>query len=183
MVGEQEISEMFRESYNNLYNSVPSGYEMDKILKSLEKMDLWQSGQEIEKINVDIVKNAVCKLKPLKSDVSGSFVSDALKNAPDILFHQIAAIFRSWLYHGSVTESLLACSFLPILKSSLKDPANPGSYRAIAGSSLILKVFEMVVLLLWGHLLSSDSLQFGYKAKTSTVQCTWMVSEVVQLVI
>ena len=125
-IGEQEISEMFRESYNNLYNSVPSGYEMDKILKSLEKMDLWQSGQEIEKINVDIVKNAVCKLKPLKSDVSGSFVSDALKNAPDILFHQIAAIFRSWLYHGSVTESLLACSFLPILKSSLKDPSNPG---------------------------------------------------------
>ena len=182
-VGEQEISEMFRESYNNLYNSVPSGYEMDKILKSLEKMDLWQSGQEIEKINVAIVKNAVCKLKPLKSDVSGSFVSDALKNAPDILFHQIAAIFRSWLYHGSVTESLLACSFLPILKSSLKDPANPGSYRAIAGSSLILKVFEMVVLLLWGHLLSSDSLQFGYKAKTSTVQCTWMVSEVVQLML
>ena len=62
----------------------------------------------------------------------------------------------------------------------MKDPSDPASYRAIAGSSLILKTFELVVILLWGHILSSDSLQFGYKAKTSTVHCTWLVSEVVQ---
>jgi hypothetical protein len=34
------------------------------------------------------------------------------------------------------------------------------------------------VLLLWGDLLTSDSLQFGYKSGTSTTQCTWLVSEV-----
>ena len=79
-----------------------------------------------------------------------------------------------------MTPSLLACSFLPLLKSFLKDPSDPDSYRAIAGSSLILKTFELVVLILWGHLLSSDSLQFGYKANTSTTHCTWLVSEVVQ---
>jgi hypothetical protein len=62
----------------------------------------------------------------------------------------------------------------------VKDPANTGSYRAIAGSSLFLKVFEKVILILWGHLLASDSLQFGFKAKTSTTQCTWMVTVVVQ---
>ena len=69
---------------------------------------------------------------------------------------------------------------MPLLKSSLKDPADPSSYRAIAGSSLILKIFELVVIILWGHHLSSDSLQFGYKAKTSTTHCTWVVSEVMQ---
>ena len=35
------------------------------------------------------------------------------------------------------------------------------------------------MLLLWGHLLASDSLQFGYKIGTSTTQCSWLVSEVV----
>lgn len=34
------------------------------------------------------------------------------------------------------------------------------------------------MLLLWGHLLTSDSLQFGYKSGTSTTQCRWLVSEV-----
>ena len=77
-----------------------------------------------------------------------------------------------------MTYSLLACAFLPLLKSALKDPADPGSYRAIAGSSIVLKLFDKVVLLLWGHLLSTDSLQFGYKAKTSTTQCSWLVQEV-----
>ena len=28
--------------------------------------------------------------------------------------------------------------------------------------------------------MASDSLQFGYKAKTSTTHCTWLVNEVVQ---
>ena len=108
-----------------------------------------------------VVRQAVEKMKPNKTDVSGSYVSDALKNSPDILFDQLANVFRSWVVHSTVTPSLLACSFLPLLKSSLKDPSDLSSYRAIAGSSLVLKAFEMVIILLWGQHLSSDSLQFG----------------------
>jgi hypothetical protein len=51
--------------------------------------------------------------------------------------------------------------------------------RAIAGSNLILKLFEKTVLLIWGDLLSSDTLQFGFKKGTSTTQCSWLVQEVV----
>ena len=97
----------------------------------------------------------------------------------DLLYDQLAGVYRSWLVYGSVTPSLLACAFLPLLKNALKDPSDTGSYRAIAGSSLLLKLFDKVVLLLWGHLLSSDSLQFGHKVGTSTTQCSWLVSEVV----
>ena len=79
---------------------------------------------------------------------------------------------------GTVTTSLLACGFLPLLKSPLKNPADPNSYRAIAGSSIILKLFDKVVLLLWGHLLCTDTLQLGYEVGTSTTQCSWLVQEV-----
>ena len=68
---------------------------------------------------------------------------------------------------------------MPLLKNALKDPGDKGSYRAIAGSSILLKLFDKVVLLLWGHLLVSDSLQFGEKIGTSTTQCSWLVGEVV----
>ena len=74
--------------------------------------------------------------------------------------------------------NFLACAFLPLLKSTQKTPAEVNSYRAIAGSSLLLKLFDQVVLLLWGHLMSSDPLQFGYKAGYSTSQCSWFVMEV-----
>ena len=137
------------------------------------------SVEHVAKVTGEAVKKAAVLLSPGKSDVSGGFASDALLHAPDLLFHHLAAVFRDWLVHGTITSTLLACAFLPLLKSSMKDPASTSSYRAIAGSSLILKLFEKTILLIWGDILSSDSLQFGYKAGTSTTQCSWLVQEVV----
>ena len=166
--GEQEIVEKFRLVYSGLYNSCSTKPEMATLQEKVDSLIRPESLDQVAVITGAIVKDAVCSLKPRKTDVSSWFSSDALLNAPDILFEQLAFIFRSWVSHGNITPSMLACSFLPLLKSSLKDPSDTGSYRAIAGSSLILKVFEKVILLLWGHLLSSDSLQFGFKARTST---------------
>ena len=67
---------------------------------------------------------------------------------------------------------------MPLFKGCLKDPSKTDSYRAIAGSSLLLKLFDNVILLLWGDLLGTDTLQFGFKAGTSTTECTWLVTEV-----
>ena len=178
--GEEEIVEKFRLVYSTLYNSAGSEAELRVLSDKVQALITPEAVDEVARVTGSTVKEAVCYMMKGKSDVSNSFTSDALLHAPDILFEQLSIVFRSWITHGNITPALLACSFLPLLKSSLKDPADTGSYRAIAGSSLILKVFERVILLLWGHLLESDSLQFGFKAKTSTTQCTWLVSEVVQ---
>ena len=116
---------------------------------------------EVVKINGSVVKEAACKMKPGKGDVSEGYTSDCILNAPDVLFEMLAMVYRSWLVHGTVSLNLLSCAFLPLLKNSLKNPAEVNSYRAIAGSSLLLKLFDQVVLLLWGHLLVSDPFQFG----------------------
>ena len=179
--GEDNIAEKFCSVYEELYNSSPSGEALkalkDTVADELENNNE-QAMSEIMKITGQVVKDAASKLKAGKQDVSEGYTSDAILNAPDILFIQLAAVYRSWLYHGTVSLNLLACAFLPLLKSSLKNPAEANSYRAIAGSSLLLKLLDQVILQLWEHLLTSDSLQFGYKAGFSTTQCTWMVMEV-----
>ena len=71
-------------------------------------------------------------MREIKSDVSGSYSSDALLNGPDALFDSLASIIRSFLLHSTVTKSLLACAFLPLLKS-LKDPSKTDSYRPLGG--------------------------------------------------
>ena len=116
-------------------------------------------------------------MKPGKTDVTGSFTSDVLLHGPDALFDNLAGIFRSFLIHGDVTLELLSCAFLPIFKGGLKNPNSSDSYRAIAGSSQILKLLDNVIILLWGDLLASDTLQFGFKKGTSTTQCSWLVME------
>ena len=82
---------------------------------------------EVAKITGEKVKEAAGLMKSGKADVTGGYSSDAILNGPDILFDKLAAVFRSWCVHGNVTPSLLACAFLPLLKSALKDPSDPGS--------------------------------------------------------
>ena len=83
-------------------------------------------------------------MKPGKADVSMSYTSDAILNAPDYFFDLLAMVFCSWMVHGSVTMSLLACAFLPLYKGGFKDPAKSDSYRAIAGSALLLKLLDNI---------------------------------------
>ena len=115
---------------------------------------------------------------PGKTDVTEAYTSDVLLNAPDILFDHLAAVFRSYLVHGTVSLQILSCAFLPLFKGGLKSPAVFDSYRAIAGASQLLKLFEYVILLVWGDDLVSDTMQFGFKKGVSTTQCTWLVNEV-----
>ena len=175
---EDEIVKKFKEVYEELYNSSESVEAMKGIKNKLKEMITAASIHDVNKITGRTVKMACTKMKPGKTDVTESYSSDVLLHAPDILFDHLASIFRSFLIHGDVTVQLLSCAFLPLFKGGLKDPAKTDSYRAIAGSSQLLKLFENTVLMVWGHLLASDSLQFGYKAKTSTTQCSWLVTEV-----
>ena len=177
VAGEDLIVEEFRLMYQKLFNSCDTSEGVESIkdkLRDLIGRDL--SVNDADLITGSVLKDAACRMKPGKGDVSGSYTSDAILNAPDSFFDIMAPVFRSWLVHGTVTLSLLACAFLPLFKGGLKDPSKTDSYRAIAGASLLLKLFDNVVLLLWGDTLSSDSLQFGFKKNTST-QCSWLVME------
>ena len=136
--GEESIAEMFREAYEELYNSAPSENEMAGIKEHLENIIENAAKEEVSELTGDVVKNAVSKLKLSKTDVTGSYVSDALKHAPDLLYHQLATIFRSWLTHGTVTPSLLACSFMPLMKSSMKDPTGQLQVLPLSSRSLNL---------------------------------------------
>ena len=102
-VGEESIAEMFKEAYEKLYNSAPSEEEMTEIKKNLENMIGAAAKEDVSELTGDLVREAVGRLKLNKTDVTGSYVSDALKHAPDLLYHQLASIFRSWLTHGTVT--------------------------------------------------------------------------------
>ena len=97
----------FKEVYSNLYNSAP--FDMEKLKESI-LMNI-NSLYGACKITCKIVKDAACKLKPGKSDITGSFTSDAILNGPDELFDALAVVFRSFLIHGTVTKSLLVVFF------------------------------------------------------------------------
>ena len=175
------ILDRFRECYEELYNSAGSEHAMASLKEKLHKVISEQTHQsiwEVQKVTGKVVKAACSRMRPGKTDVSEVYTSDVFLHAPDTLFDQLAGVFRSFIMHGTVTLQILSCAFLPLFKGGLKNPAVFDSYRAIAGASQLLKLFEYVILLVWGDCLQSDSMQFGFKSGVSTTQCTWLVQEV-----
>ena len=53
------------------------------------------------------------------------------------------------------------------------------NYCSIAISSLILKIFDWVLIILSGDKLQLDDLQFGYQESCSTNMCTWLAVETI----
>ena len=84
------------------------------------------------------------------------------------------------MVHGRVATFLLVCTLIPLAKDNLSDLANSDNYRGIAIGSLVLKLFNWVVLLLEGPNLSVDQQQFSYQKAASTTMCTWAVSAVIE---
>ena len=75
-----------------------------------------QSRSEVDKVSAKIVKEACSRMKPGKTDVSGVYTSDVFLHAPDSLYEHLAAIFQSYLTHGTVSLQILSCAFLPLFK-------------------------------------------------------------------
>ena len=179
-VGHEAILEKFRQLYEALYHSAGTAAQMAELKVIVESRVDCTSEKEVRKLTGAVVARAVLRMKPGKVDVTQAFTSDIFRHAPVILFEKLAGIFRSFLVHGTITISALACSFMPLLKSAKKDPAKFDSWRAVAGASQLLKLFEYCILNLWGDYLDSDSLQFGFKPGTGTDQCTWLLSSVAE---
>ena len=89
-------------------------------------------------------------------------------------------ILKAYLVHGHVSDFLLISSLQPIIKDKLGDYSLSSNYRSIAISSLVMKLFDWVVILLYGDRLQLHDLQFSYQEHVSTSMCTWMVVETIE---
>ena len=178
--GSKNITEHFKSIYENLYNE-QAGLDSNLTRKINDKVteDTTTANNTTSLFTDDLVKMAVKKLKPDKSDVTGTFTSDCLKSAPNLFFERLSELFQLSLTHGHFSHDLLVCALCPIVKDSNGDISSSKNYRGIAISSLILKVFDNCILLLFGELLSNDVLQYGFQKGLSTVQCTWAVQETI----
>ena len=178
--GARNISDHFKDIYEQLYNE--QGGASDVFVEDINSKvanDAIEARDTIKLFTGDLVKSAAKKLKPNKSDVTSDFTSDCIKAVPNIFFDELALLFRTSLMHGYFSQVLLICALCPIVKDSNGDISSSKNYRGIAISSLILKIFDNCLLLLFGALLSNDVLQFGFQKKLSTVQCTWAVQETI----
>ena len=74
---------------------------------------------------------------------------------------------------------MLLSTIIPIPESTKNSHNDSSNYRGIALSSIIGKVFDLLILNTNREVLKSSVTQFGFKEKHSTSQCTFVLNEVV----
>ena len=175
----KDIPGHFRRVYENLYNTHDDIAQVAAIEAEVNEKINSSHLVDVEKVTPEIIKEAASHLKNNKSDPIYTFSSDCIKNSPDILFQHLSVLIQSFLIHGHVTLFLLVATLVPIIKDKLGCIDSSKNYRSIALSSQILKLFDWVMLLLFGESLGVDQLQFAYQPGASTTMCTWAAVETI----
>ena len=176
-VGKENVANHFASKYSDLYNSSESLEETNRFLHNLDiNVD---NMAEVDLVTPEVVYQAISCINVNKSDVNYGFKSNAILNAVDILTNYITLLLQSFLIHGYVPKDLIMCSLKPIIKDKLGDKLSSDNYRAIGSSSLLLKVLDWVIFILYESNLKPSELQFGFQKKNSTSMCTWTVTETV----
>ena len=83
------------------------------------------------------------------------------------------------MIHAHITDCLLSSMLIPIIKDKLGDITSSDNYRSIAISSLVMKLYDLVIMSLFRENLYFDDLQFGYQTDVSTSMCTWLATETI----
>ena len=81
--------------------------------------------------------------------------------------------------HGYAPKQLLMATIIPIIKNKRKSVNDSDNYRGIALSTAIGKLVDLIIIDAQADVLRSSNLQFGFKHGTSTTQCTFVATEVI----
>jgi hypothetical protein len=182
--GNDNISNAFADKYCELYNSVP--FDKNIMAKILNKLSSQISDECLSKkcysshvIEVSDVIDSMEKLKARKSDGINNLKSDAFINGCHSLFTHISLLFSALLRHGVTPNNMLLATLVPIPKNKRKCLNDSSNYRAIALGSIFSKIFDIIIMEKNSSIFTSSELQFGFKAKHSTSQCSFVVEEVI----
>ena len=167
----------FRSIFKDIYNSADDKEDLLAVLNEVEAKVNESSIDDVQLVTPDIVRQASKNLNDSKSDPQLNFSSDCIKNGTTELFEKLAAALQCFLIHGHVTYFLLLATLVPLIKDKLGSLNSSKNYRTIAISSLILKLLDWIILILFGSRLGIDDLQFAYQPGVSANMCTWTVIE------
>ena len=175
--GDENPARRFAEVYGNLYNSTNDMDETNEILAEIDSSVNAHSIGDVDLVTPELIGEVAKEIKSNKNDPTFTFNSNCVKKAPPSFYHHVANIIKGFLIHGHVSQILLLATIVPLLKDKLGKLDSSDNYRSIALSSVILKIFDWVVITLFGEKLGLDDLQFSYQKKCSTNMCTWLVIE------
>lgn len=176
--GSKDICSVFGGKYANLFTSVPTadGELADTCIKEYIEGNVALSDC---KVLVQVVCEAVMKLKKNKCDSAAGVCSSHFVHMPIRCIVYISLLFSSMLIHGCNANDMLSSVIVSILKDVHGSMSDSSNYRGIALCSTLSKLLDYIVLSKYKNELSSSDLQYAFKEGHSTSMCSVVLKEVV----
>ena len=183
--GVDNIANTFADKYESLYNSaVSSDSELSQIHNDLHvcidrkcKNGTCSFDHSISRSDVAL---CVQKLKSNKSDGISGHNSNHLIHGTELLFGLLSKLISCMFNHGYSSTSFRKSVIFPIVKNKQKSASDSNNYRGIALTSVISKLVDIIIIDKQPIFSKSSDLQFGFKDKSSTTQCTFVMNEVIE---
>jgi hypothetical protein len=99
------------------------------------------------------------------------------KNSCGDLHVYLSFLFSYMLLHDAIPNDFTTSTVIPIPKGNNINLTDPNNYRGIALSSIFGKIFDLIFLSKHSEVLCTSDLQFGFKSKRSTNQCSMVLKE------
>ena len=177
--GSANIARHFEGIYSDLYTTHNDQAEVKQIFDNIDNKIYSTHIDDVNKISTQLISKIVKHMKLGKNDVNFDWRSNAIKTGCAVLAPHLSALLKSYFMHGHVSKLLLKCALVPIIKDQNSSHSKSTNYRAIAISSIIMKLIDYVIIELQPHAFSTSAHQFGFQAKSSTTLCSWAVNETV----
>ena len=136
-------------------------------------------------VSIELVDASIFKLKTGKAASLDRLTSEHLKHCHPIIVMILTKLFNLMLLFEYVPDSFGKSILVPIPKlDSCSAKVSVDDYRGISLTPVISKVFELCLLKLFDKcLLSSESMQFGFKAKSGCNKALYAVRKTIEFFI
>ena len=176
ITGEKDITEMWRQHYCTLLNSSRDVGKKQQVLNSLESITICDE----DLFQMHEVESAIHNLKKGKSPGKDGLSSEHFIYSSKKVVAFLCLIFNCMIKHGHVPSKFMDTILVPLVKDKKDRLTDKNNYRPIAVTCVASKVFEPLIFDKVGHLLVTNSHQFGFKKKHSTDQCTFVLKQVIE---
>ena len=172
--GNSEISELWKNHFKAIFNDASCSSDVEVFD---QVMDI--PVPNTPPIGTQDVCNAIAKLKSGKSPGWDNISTDHLMNLqPDILA-TVAVLFNCMINHSDLPAELVYSLLVPLVKDKAGPLDDKSNYRAIALSTTLSKVLELVLIERLEPFLHTSDAQFGFKVGHSTTHAAYCLKETV----
>lgn len=170
---EAEVSVLFTNKCESTFNNNPINKQETETIKLKVEDSMTSSDyQDVTLLTCKLVTEVVGRLKPVKIDYIHSTTTDILINVGAILMEHLALFYRQCLLHGYFPANILECIMVSVIKDVNGDTGDVNNYQSIAISSMILLVFDWILILLFGDKLKTAERQFRFQASSNLISNT-----------